>query len=173
MRHWSRSGHSTRQEGRGEGKEQADRHLKFKIENGLGMDGQPTKKAALRSANAALILGEISHSLHGPVFVVVRARPADVLADVKGHGFDFASRLPARPGEHKPAGVVCQIKAAFAGGKGLAGTPIGERGHFRILSWVGDMVSMGGFVHVRDHNMGLLNSSFKRIEFMDNIRDID
>jgi hypothetical protein len=32
---------------------------------------------------------------------------------------------------------------------------------------------MGGFVHVHDPNMGFENSSFKRIELMDNIRDIE
>jgi hypothetical protein len=68
---------------------------------------------------------------------------------------------------------MCQIEAAFAGGEGLASTPIDERGHVQILSWVRGMVSMGGFVHVRNHNMGSRNSSFKRIEFMDNIRDIE
>lgn len=114
------------------GKRQADRRLKFNVENGLGMDGQATKKAALHEAGAALILGGMSHSLHGPVFVVVRARPADVLANVEGHGFDFAGRLPARPGEHELTGIMCQIEAAFAGGEGLTTTAIGERGHFPV-----------------------------------------
>jgi hypothetical protein len=44
---------------------------------------------------------------------------------------------------------------------------------FRFLSWVGGMVVDGRFVHVRDHNMGPEHSSFKRIELMDNIRDIE
>ena len=96
------------------------------------MDGQATKKAALRKADAALILGGMSHSLHGPVFAVVRARPADVLADVEGHGFDFTSRLPACPGEGELTGIMCQIEAALAGGEGLTTTAIGERGHFPV-----------------------------------------
>ena len=74
----------------------------------------------------------MSHSLHGPVFGVVRARPTDVLANIEGHGFDFTGGPPARPGEHELAGIMCQIEAAFAGGKGLATTPIGERGHFPV-----------------------------------------
>ena len=82
--------------------------------SGSEFDRPEMKKAALHEADAALISGGISHSLHGPVFAVVRARPADVLADVEGHGFDFAGSPPARPGEDEPVGIIDQIEVASA-----------------------------------------------------------
>ncbi|ABC91299.1 hypothetical protein RHE_CH02524 [Rhizobium etli CFN 42] len=88
----------------------------------------------------------MSHSLHGPVLAVVRARPANVLADVERHGFDFAGGPPACPGKYEPVGIIYQIKAACAGGEGLAATAIGERGHFPVPFLVRDMVIDGRFV---------------------------